>query len=173
MGVPNHFTCLLRNFYVGQEATVRAGHETMDWFKIGKGVWQDCILTLCLFNFYAEYIMWNARLDESQAGVKTAGRNINNFRYADDTTLMAESEETLKSLLMNVKEESKKAGIKCNIQKTKIRASSPITSWQTEREKSGGSDFLYLGSKITVDIDCNHEMKRSLARCKEIYEKSR
>ena len=105
MGVPSHFTCLL-NFYVGQEATVRTGHGTMNWLKTGKGIWQDCILTLCLFNLYAEYIMWNARLDESQAGVKTAGRNINNFRYADDTTLTAKSEEELKSLLMKVKEES-------------------------------------------------------------------
>ena len=118
--------------------------------------------------------MWNARLDESQAGVKTAGRNINNFRYADDVNLMAESDETLKSLLMKFKEESKKAGIKCNIQKTKIMTSSSITSWQTEREKvEAVTDFLDLGSKITVDIDCNDEMKRSLARCKEIYEKPR
>ena len=159
MGVPNHFTCLLRNFYVGQEATVRTRHGTMNWLKTGKGVWQDCILTLCLFNLYAEYIMWNVRLDESQAGVKTAGRNINNFRYADDTTLTSESEEELQSLL-KVKEKSKKAGLKCNIQKTKIMASSPITSWQIEREKvEAVTDFLYLGSKITVDIDCNHEWK--------------
>ena len=148
--------------------------QQMDWFKIGKGVWQDCLLIPCSFNLYAEYIMWNARLDESQAGVKTAGRNINNFRYADDVNLMAESDETLKSLLMKFKEESKKAGIKCNIQKTKIMTSSSITSWQTEREKvEAVTDFLDLGSKITVDIDCNDEMKRSLARCKEIYEKPR
>ena len=117
MGIPGHFTCLLRNVYAGQEATVRTGHGTTDWFQIGKGVGQGCILPPCLFNLYAEYIMWNARLDEAQAGIKIAGRNISNFRYADDTTLMAESEEELKSLLMKVKEESEKVGLKLNIQK--------------------------------------------------------
>ena len=129
MGIPDHLTCLLRNLYAGQEATVRTGHGTTDWFQIGKGVHQDCILTPWLFNFYAEYIMKNAGLEEAQAGIKIARRNINNLRYADDTTLMAESDEELKSLLMKVKEESEKVGLKLNIQKTKIMASCPITSW--------------------------------------------
>ena len=127
MGVPDHLTCLLRNLYEGQEATVRTGHGTTDWFQIGKGVCQGCILSSCLFNLHAEYIMRNAELEEQQAGIKTAGRNINNLRYADDTTLMAESEEELKSLLMKMKEESEKVGLKLNIQKTKIMASGPIT----------------------------------------------
>ena len=131
MGIPDHLTCLLRNLHAGQEATVRTGHETTDWFQIGKGVSQGYILSPCLFNLYAEYIMRNARLDEVQAGIKIAGRNINNLRYADDTTLMAESEEP-KSLLMKVKEESEKVGLKLKIQKTKIMASSPITSWQID-----------------------------------------
>ena len=130
MGLPDHLTCLLRNLYAGQKATVRTGHETTDWFQIGKGVLQGCILSLCLFNFCAEYIMQNARLDEAQAGIKIAGRNINNLRYADDTTLMAESEEELKSLLMKAKKESGKVGLKLSIQKTKIMASGSITSWQ-------------------------------------------
>ena len=129
MRIPDHLTCLLRNLYAGQEATVRSRHGTTDWFQIGKGVCQGCTL-LCLFNLYAEYIMRNAGLEEAQAGIKIAGRNINNLIYADDTTLMAESEEELKSLLMKVKEESEKIGLKCNIQKTKIMAPSPITSWQ-------------------------------------------
>ena len=120
-------TCLLRNLYAGQEATVRTGHGTTDWFQIGKGVGQGCILSTCLFNIYAEYIMWNAGLDEARAGIKIASRNINNLRYADNTTLMAESEEELKSFLMKVKEESEKVGLKLNIQKTKIMASGPIT----------------------------------------------
>ena len=120
MGIPDHLTCLLRNLYAGQEATVRTGYGTTDWFQIGKGVRQGCILSPCLFNFYAEYIMRNAGLEEAQAGIKVAGRNINHLRYADDTTLMAESEEDLKSLLMKVKEESEKVGLKLNIQKTKI-----------------------------------------------------
>ena len=128
MGIPDHLTCLLRNLYAGQEATVRTGHGTTDWFQIGKGVCQGCILSPCLFNLHAEYIMRNARLDETQAGIKIAGRNINNLRYADDTTLMAGSEEELKSLLMKLKEESEKVGLKLNIQKTKILASSPIAS---------------------------------------------
>ena len=127
MGIPDHLICLLRNLYAGQETTVRTGHGTTDWFQIGKGVGQGCILSPCLFNLYAEYIMRNAGLEETQAGIKIAGRNINNLRYADDTTLMAESEE-LKSLLMKVKEESEKVGLKLNIQKTKIMASSPFTS---------------------------------------------
>ena len=133
----------------------------MDWFKIGKGVWQGCVLSPCLFNFYTEYITLNARLDESQAGIKISRRNINNLRYADDTTLVAESEEGLKSLLMKkVKEESEKAGLNLNIQKTKIMASGPITSWQIEGEKvEAVTDFLFGGSKITVDGDCSHEIK--------------
>ena len=128
MGIPDHLTCPLRNLYAGQEATVRTGHGTTDWFQIGKGVHQGYILSSCLFNFYAEYVMRNTGLDEAQAGIKIAGRNINNLRYADDTTLMAESEEELKSLLMKVKEESAKAGLKLSIQKTKIMASGPNTS---------------------------------------------
>ena len=127
MGIPDHLTCLLRNLYAGQEATVRTGHETTDWFQIRKGVRQGCILSPCLFNLYAEYIMQNAGLEEAQAGIKIAGRNTNNLRYADDTTLMAESEEELKRLLMKVKEESEKFGLKLSIQKTKIMASGPIT----------------------------------------------
>ena len=132
MEIPYHLTCLLRNLFAEQEATVRTGHGTMDWFQIGKGVRQGYILSACLFNLYAEHIMQNARLDESQTGIKIAGRNINNLTYADDTTLMAESEEQLKSLLMKVKEESEKVGLKLNIQKTKIMASGPITSWQID-----------------------------------------
>ena len=134
MGIPEHLTCLLRNLYAGQEGTVRTGHRTTDWFQIGKGVRQGCILSPCLFNFYSEYIMRNARLEETQGGIKIAGRNINNLRYADNTTLMTESEE-LKSLLMKVKEESEKVGLKLNIQKTKIMASGPITSWQIDGEQ--------------------------------------
>ena len=149
MGIPDHLTCLLRNLYAGQEATVRTGQGTTDWFQIGKGVRQGCILSPCLFNFYAEYIMRNAGLEETQAGIKTVGRNISNLRYADDTTLMAESEEELKSLLM--KEESEKVGLKLNIQKTKIMASGPITSWQIDGETV--SDFILEGSKITADGD--------------------
>ena len=133
MGIPDHFTCFLRNLYASQEATVRTGHGT-DCFQIRKEVHQGCILSPCLLNFYAEYIMQNARLDEAQAGIRISGRNINNLRYADNTTLMAESEEELKSLLMKVKEESEKVGLKLNIQKTKIMASGPITSWQIDGE---------------------------------------
>ena len=134
MGIPDHLTCLLRNLYAGQEATVRTGHRTTDWFHIGKEVHRGCILSPCLFNFYTEYTMRNTGLEEAQAGIKIAGRNINNLRYADDTKLMAESEEELKSLLMKVKEESEKVGLKLNIQKTKIMASSPINVWQIEGE---------------------------------------
>ena len=130
----NHLTCLLRNLYAVQETTVRTGHGTIDWFQIGKGIHQGCIMSPCLFNFYAEYIMRNAGLEEAQAEIKIAGRNINHLRYADATTLMAESEEELKSLLRKVKEESETVGLKLNIQKTKIMASSPITSWQTDGE---------------------------------------
>ena len=162
MGIPDHLTCLLRNLYAGQEATVRTGHGTTDWFQIGKGVCQGCILSPCLFNFYAEYILRNAGLDEAQAGIKIARTNINNLRYADDTTLMAESEE-LKSLLMKVKQESEKVGLKLNIQKTKIMASSPITSWQIDGETvETVSDFIFLGSKIIADCDCSQEIKRCL-----------
>ena len=132
MGIPDHLTCLLRNLYAGQEATVRMGHGTADWFQIGKGVHQGYILLPCLFNLYAEYIMRNAGLEEAQAGIKIARRNINNLRYTDDTTLMAESEKELKSLLMKVKEESEKTGLKINIQKTKIVICGPITSWQID-----------------------------------------
>ena len=144
MGISDHFSCLLRNLYAGQEATVRTGHGTTDWFKIWKGVHQGCISSSCLFNLYADYIMWNARLDEAQAGIKIVGRNISNLRYADDTTLMAESEEELKSLLTKVKEESEKAGLKVSIQKMKIMASSPITSWQNRRGNNGNSERLYF-----------------------------
>ena len=146
MGIPDHLTCLLRNLYAGQEATVRTGHGTTDWFQIGKEVYQGCILSLCLFNLYAEYIMRNVGLEEAQAGMKTAVRNINNLRYADDTTLMAESEEELKSLLMGVKEESEKFGLELNTQETKIMASGPITSWQIDGETGETvSDFYFLG----------------------------
>ena len=162
MGIPDHLTCLLRNLYAGQEATVRTGHGT-DWFQIGKGVHQGCILSPCLFNFDAEYIMRNAGLKEAQAGIKIAGRNINNLRYADDTTLMAESEQKLKSLLMKVKEESEKVGLKLNIQKSKIMASGPITSWEIDGETvETVSDFIFLCSNITADGDCSHEIKRCL-----------
>ena len=163
MGIPDHLTCLLRNLYAGQEATVRAGHGTTDWFQIGKGVRQGCIFSPCLFNLYTEYIMRNARLDEVQAGIKIAGGNINDLRYADDTTLMTESEEELKSLLMKVKEESEKIGLKLNIQKMKIMASGLITSWQIDGETvETVSDFIFLGSKITADGECSHEIKRRL-----------
>ena len=166
MGVPDHLTCLLRNLYSGQEATVRTGHG-IDWFKIERGVWQDCILLPCLFNFYAEvkfHIMWNAGLGESQTRIKISRRNINSLRYADDTTLMAESEEELKSFLMKMKEESEKPDLKHNIQKTKIMASSPITSWHIEGEKveEAMTDFIFLDSKIPVNGDYSHEIKRCL-----------
>jgi len=135
MGIPDHLTCLLRNLDAGQEATVRTGHGTTNWFQIGKGVRQGCILSPCLFNLHTEYVMQNARLDEAKAGIKIARKNINNLRYADDTAVMAESEEELKSLLMKVKEESEKVGLKLSIQKIKIMASSPINSWQIDGEK--------------------------------------
>ena len=160
MGIPDHLICFLRNLYAGQEATVRTGHGTTDWFEIGKGVHQGYILSPCLFNLYAEYIMRNAGLEEAQAGIKIAGRNINNLRYADNTTLMAENEEELKSLLMKVKEESEKVGLKLNIQKTKIMASGPITSWEIDGETvETVSDFILGGSKITTDGDCSHGIK--------------
>ena len=164
MGIPEHLTCLLRNLYAGQEATVRTGRGTTDWVQIGKGICQGCILSPCLFNLYAEYIMRNAGLDEAQAGIKIAGRNINNIiRQANDMTLMAESEEELKSLLMKVKEESEKVGLKLNIQKTKIIASGSITSWQIDGETMETvTDFILRGSKITAGGDCSHEIKRHL-----------
>ena len=134
MGIPDQLTCLLRNLYAGQEATGRTGHRRTDWFQIGKGVRQGCILSPCLFNVYAEYIMRNAGLEEAQAGIKTAGRNINNLKYADDITLMAESEEELKSLLMKVKADSERVALKPNIQKANIMTSGPITSWEIDGE---------------------------------------
>ena len=153
-------TCLLRNPYVGKEATVRTRHGTTDWFQIGKGVRQGCISSPCLCKFYAEYIIRNAGLEESQTRIKIAGRNVNNLRYADNTILMAESEE-LQCLLMKVKEESEKAGLKLNIQKTKMMASGPIISWQIDGETMETvTDFILRGSKITADGDCNHEIKR-------------
>jgi len=153
----------LRNLYAGQKATVKTGHGTADLFKIGKRLRQGCILSPYLFNLYAVYIMRNSGLDEAQAGIKIAGRNINNLRYAHDTTLMAESEEELKSLLMKVKGESGKVGLKLNIQKTKIMAPSTITSWQIDGETvETVADFIFLGSKITADGDCSHEIKRHL-----------
>ena len=170
MGIPDHLICLLRNLYGGQEATVRTGHETTDWFQIGKGLRQGCILSPCLFNLYAEYIIRNTGVEEAQAGIKIARRNINNLRYADDTTLMAESEEQLKSLLMEVKEESEKVDLKLNIQKTKIMASGPITSWEVDGETGETvSDFIFFGSKITVDSDCSHE----ITPWKESYDQPR
>ena len=151
MEIPDHLIFLMRNLYAGQEATVRPGQRTTDWFQIGKGIHQGCILSPCLFSLHAECIMKNPGLDEAQAGVKIAGRNINNLRYADDTILMAESEEELKSLLMKVKEESENVGLKLNIQKTKVMTSGPITSWQIDGETV--IDFILGGSKITADGD--------------------
>ena len=152
MGIPGHLTCLLRNLYAGQEAIVRTGHGT-DWFQIEKEVRQGCMLSPCLFNLYAEYILRSAGLEETQIGIKIAGRNINNLRYADDTTLMAESEEELKSLLMKVKEESEKFGLKLNIQKTKIMASGPITSWEIDGETvETVSDFIFVGAPKSLQM---------------------
>ena len=145
MGIPDHLICLLRNLYAGQEATVRTDHGTADWFQIGKGVSQGCILSPCLFNFYAEYIMRNSGLEEAQAAIKIARRNVNNLRYADDTTLMAESEEELKSLLMKVKEVIEEVGLKLNIQKTKMMASGPITSWQIDGKTVASVIIYFLG----------------------------
>ena len=161
--MPNHLACLLRNLYEGQKATIRTGHGTTDWFQIGKGVCPGCILSPCLFNLYAEYIMRNAGLKEAQAGIKIAGRNINKLTCTDETTLMAESEEKLKSLLKKVKEESENVGLKLNTQKTKIMASVPITSWEIDGETvETVSDFIFGGSKITAHGDCSHEIKRRL-----------
>ena len=151
MGIPNHLTCFLRNLYVGQEAMFRTGHGATDWFQIGKGVCQGCILSLCLFNLYAEYIMRNVGLDEAQAGIKIAGRN-SNLKYADGTTLMAESKEELKSLLMKVKEESEKVGLQLNIQKTKIMASGPITSWEIVGKQWKQWLTLFLGAPKSLQM---------------------
>ena len=162
MGIPDHLTCLLGNVYAGQEATVRTEHGTIDWFQIGKGACQGYILSSCLCNLYAEFIMRNAGLEESQAEIKIAGRNINNVRYADGTTLMAESEE-LKSLLMKVKEESEKVGLKVNIHKIKVMTPGPMTSWQIDgKTVETVTYFIFFGLKITADGDCSHEIKRSL-----------
>ena len=163
MGIPDHPTCLLRNLCADQEATVRTGHGTTDWFQIGKGVCQGCILSPCLFNFYAEYIMRNSGLEEAQAEIKIARRNINNLRYADDTTLMAEREEELKSLLMKVRMESEKVSLKLNIQKTNIMASSSITSCHVYGETVELlQTFIFFCSKIIADGDCSHQIERCL-----------
>ena len=161
MGIPDHLTCLLRNVY-SEEATVRTGHGTTDWFQIEKGVCQGCTFSPCLFNLYAECIVQNARLDEAQAEIKIAGRNSNNLRHADDTTIIVESKEELKSILIKVKEEGGKVGLKLNIQKTKIMASGPITSWQIDGETIETERLYFRGSKITADGDCSHEIKRRL-----------
>ena len=162
MGLPDHLICLLRNLYAGQEARVRTGHGTTDWFQKGKEVRQGCILSPCLFNLYAEYLMRNAGLERAQAGIKIARRNINNLRYADNTTITAESKEELKSLLMKVKEENEKAGLKDNILKTEM-AYGPIISWRIDGETMEiVRDFIFLGSKITADSDCSYEIKRCL-----------
>ena len=152
MIIPDYLTCFLRNLYAGQEATVKTGHGTTDWFQIGKGVHQDCILSPCLFNLYAEYIMRNAGLDEVKSGIKIAGRNINNLRYADDTTLMAESQEELKSLLMKVKKASEKVGLKLNNPKTKIMASDPITPWQIDGKQWKQWQTLFLGAPKSLQM---------------------
>ena len=163
MREPLHLTCFLRNMYIGQEATVRTLHGQTDWFKIGKGVQEVWILSSCLFNLYADYILENAGLDKSQAAIKFAEININSFRYADNTTVMAENEVKQKRLLMRVKEESEEAGLKLNIQKTKTMTSCPTTSWQVQGEKvEAVTDFIFLGSKITTDSDCSHEIKTLL-----------
>ena len=159
MGISDHLTCQLRNLYASHEATVRTGQGKTDWFHIGKGVHQGCILSPCLFNLYAEHIMRNAGLNEAQTAIKIAVRNLSNLRYAGDTTFLAESEE-LKCLLMKEKGESEKVGLKLNIHKTKIMASGPITSWQIDGETVRG--FIFGGSKTTADGDCNHEIKRHL-----------
>ena len=162
MGIPDHLTCLLRNPYPGQQAAVGTAHGTTDCFQIGKGVCQGCMLSPCLFNFYAEYIMQNAGLDEAQAGIKIAGRNINNLRYANDTTLTAESKDELKSLLMKVKKESEKVGLKCNIQKTKIMASCPITLWKIDGETMEAvRGFIFLDSKIIAVVNVAMKLKDS------------
>ena len=172
MGLPEHLTYLLRNLYAGKEATVRTEHGPTDWFQIGKGVRQGCILSPCLFNLYAEDIMRNVRREEAEAGIKIAGRNINNLRYADDTTLMAESEEEIKNLLIKLKEESENIGLTLNIQKTKIMASGPITLWEIDGETvEAVSDFIFGGYRITAYSDCNHEIKRSFLLGRKVMTK--
>ena len=162
MGIPDHLTCLLRNLCAGQEATVRTGRGTTDWFQIGKRVYQGCILSPCLFNLYADYIMRNTGLEEAQAGIKIAGRNINNLRFADDTTLMAKSEEELKSLLMQVKEESEKVGLKLNIQKKKMMASGPITSWEIDGETvETVSDFVFGAPESLQMVTAARKLKEA------------
>ena len=162
IGTPDHLTCLLRNLHAGQEATVRTRHGTIDWFQIGKGVRQGCILSPSLFNLYAEYIMRNARLDEAQAGIKIARRNTNNLSYADDTTIMAESEEELKSLLIKVKEDSEKTGLKFNIQENKIMASNPITSWQIDGETiKTVTEFIFGAPKSLQMVTAAMKLKDS------------
>ena len=162
MGIPEHLTCLLSNLYAGQEATVRTGHGITDWFQIGKGVRQGCTLSPCLFNLYAEYIMRNSGLEEAQAGIKIAGRNINDLRYADDTTIIAESEKELRSLLIKVKEESEKVGLKFSIQKTKIKASSPITSRQVDAETlETAADFIFWAPKSLPMVTAAMKQKDS------------
>ena len=169
MGIPEHQACLLRNLYGGQEATVRIGHGTADWFTIRKGLRQGCIFSPCLFNLYAEYIMRNAGLDEAQARIKISGRNINNLRYTDDTALMAESEEELKSLLMKVKTESEEVGLKLNIQKTKTMASGPITSWQIDGETvETVTDFIFLGSKILWMVTVAMKLKAACSSAEKL-----
>ena len=169
MGLPDHLICLLRNLYAGQEATVRTVHGTTDWFLVWKGVHQVCILSPCLFNLYAENMMKSAGLEEAQAGIKIAGRNINNLRYADDSILMAESEKELKSLLMKMKEKSEKVGLNINIQKTKITTSGPITSWQIDGETMETvADFIFMGSKITADGECSQGIKRRLLLVRKV-----
>ena len=168
MGIPDHLTCFLRNLYAGQEATVRTRHGTIDWFQVRKGLRQGWVLSPCLFNLYAEYIMKNSGLDEAQGGIRISERNINNLGYTDGTILMAESEE-LKSLSMKVKEESEKVGLKLNIQKTNIMASGPITSWEIDRERVDTvTDFIFLSSKITADSDFSHEIKRRLLHGRKV-----
>ena len=163
MGMPDNPTCLLRNLYAGQKAAVRTRNGTMEWFQTGRAVHQGCILPPCLFNLYAEYIMRNVGLEEAQAGIKIAGRNIYNLKYANNTTIMAESKEGLKSLLMKVKEESERTSLKLNVQKTKFMASGSIISWQIDGEAiETVTKFIFLGSKITADGDCSHEIKKSL-----------
>ena len=163
MGIPDRLICLLRNLYISQDATVRIGHGTTDWFQIGKEVHQSCIFSLCLFNLYAEYIIRNAELYEAQAGSKIQEEISRNLRYVNETTLMAESEKELKSLLMKVKEESEKIGLKLSIQKMKIMASNPITSWQIDGKITETvTDLIFLDSKITADGDYSHEIKRYL-----------
>ena len=173
MRIPDHLTCFLRNLYAGQEATVRTAHGTTDWLQIGKGLCQGCIFSICLFNLYAEYIMRNAGLNEAQAGIKIAGRNIN-LGYADDTILMAESEEELKNLLMKVKWESEKIGLKFNIQKIKIMAWGLITLWQIDGETvERVADFIFGSFKITEDGDCSHEIKKMLTPWKKSHDQPR